>query len=336
MPQFNNFTLCHGITGSIEMLTAVAPLLADPDLALTYRQQAIDRMLTVKPKGGSYVSGHVDSVDEDTSLFMGKAGIGYICLRLALPNVPSLLLPTVEPTGLNLPDSLPIQQVDWGAVRVRILGSRYARTLGLLHAVGQILIPQLTDVWADEQLSLRTFVTEVSEELNPDAKAILDETWQLDCHKAEVCNALNPVFELAKWQHLLPTLSTLQILKEEDFGRLTLRPLDLFHLMPVRYDWNQPASVTMPTLPVLLPTPVYAVTWGLIDQVRELRVLTLGGLVLEAFPQPVLVVEAWENIKEQFDAQSPGQLRILRQRLDEQTRFFVQKGMLSIHLQPKA
>jgi Lanthionine synthetase C-like protein len=326
-----NFTLCHGISGSIEMLTAVAPLCPDPDQVMTYRQQAIDKMLAVKPNGGIYVGGYANSVEEDTSLFMGNAGIGYTYLRLAFANVPSLLLPTFNSPGLSLPNPLPIQRMEWAELRLRILNSRYARTLGMLQAAGSWPIRQLTDMWADEQVHLRALVDKAQQELPPDTREILDEAWQLDSRRATIDNTLNPVFELAKWERWIPTFAPLQTLDEMVLAQLTLRQPWLFHVMQIQYDWRGSPTETAPVLPAMLPSPAYAVIWGMIDQVQELRVLTLGGLLLEAFAEPLLVAEAWKKIEAEFDDQpQESQQRILRQRLYEQTLFFVQKGMLLV------
>lgn len=328
LPYFRNFTLCHGITGSLEMLNATASLVTNPDEIWAYRQQVIDRMLKVKPGGDIYVGGYANSVDEDTSLFMGIAGIGYTCLRLAFSDVPALLLPTFSRPALAQPDSLSAAQKTWADYRLQLLGSRYARTMGVLQAMGQWPIPEPADLWADEQTKLRDFVTTARQQLPPALQPILDEAWELDRQKAEVANAINPVFELAKCQRWIPTLPPLLALDGAAVSQLTLCRPELSQLLRVQYDWSQPPSAGKPGLPPSLSASVYILTWAVIDQVRENRVLLLGGLLLEAFAQPTRVADAWQSIEQQFDSQSPEQLSALRQRLYEQTRFFLEKGML--------
>lgn len=328
MDSFRDFTPCHGVSGALEMLTATAALADNPEQVLAYRQQVIDRLLSIKSEGGIYLGGYANSVDEDTGLFTGNAGIGYVCLRLAFHQVPPLLLPTLNQPAVGLYDSLTAQPRTWSAYRLQLLDNPYGRTLGVLQAMDQWPIPESDDPWADEQAILCDFVKTARQRLSTAFQLILGEAWQLDSQKAELNNVINPVFELAKCQRWIPTLPPLLALEVASFSRLTLCRPDLSRLLRVSYDWSQPPSLEAPGLPLPLSAPLYVLAWAVIHQVREIRLLVLGALLLEAFTQPTLVADAWHTIEAQFDNQSPEQLPIVRQRLYEQTRFFVEKGML--------
>ena len=328
LDYFRDFTLCHGVSGCLEMLTATASLADDTEQVLAYRQQIIDRLLSVKPAGGIYIGAYANSIDEDTSLFTGNAGIGYVCLRLSFPDVPPLLLPTLTRPAEGLPLSLTARRRTWSSYRVQLLNSRYARILKVLRASAQWPVPEPNDPWVDEQANLRDFVRTGCQQLSFTLQSILDEARQLDYQKAEVDNAINPVFELAKCQRWVANIPSLLTLDITAFSQVTLYRPALSRLLSVSYDWSQSPSAETSGLPRPLSTPIYVLTWAVIDQVREDRLLLLGGLLLEAFAQPTAVIDAWLSIESQLNSQAPEQLHALRQRLYEQTLFFVGKGIL--------
>ena len=92
-----SFTMCHGVLGNAEVFLEAFRVTKDAkfhEKAVTAALRAIE----VKKEGNNYVSGYTDAVGkEDTSLFMGNAGIGYFMLRCLDPiNTPSLLAPIVK------------------------------------------------------------------------------------------------------------------------------------------------------------------------------------------------------------------------------------------------
>jgi hypothetical protein len=91
-----SFTLCHGIGGVVELfLEAYLRWNAEDCLALS--ADVVERILKAREAQGIYRCGYSDCrPQEDSSLFNGDAGIGYLCLRVLDPlHTPSVLMPVV-------------------------------------------------------------------------------------------------------------------------------------------------------------------------------------------------------------------------------------------------
>ncbi|HEX4887993.1 MAG TPA: lanthionine synthetase LanC family protein [Luteibaculaceae bacterium] len=100
------FTLCHGGGGNADLFVLAYEVLKDPKY-LQLAGQVAEQSLDFHAQKGYCPSGYNQSVnDEDTSLFMGMAGIAYFYLRYLTDGaLPSLLAPRVE---ICLPKKRPI------------------------------------------------------------------------------------------------------------------------------------------------------------------------------------------------------------------------------------
>lgn len=88
-------SLCHGRLGNLELFIQLN--IASNTSRFGYEiSQNIEQILAEKKDWGFYYSG-VPRSKEDTSLFLGDAGVGYQLLRISYPQeVPSILLPTLD------------------------------------------------------------------------------------------------------------------------------------------------------------------------------------------------------------------------------------------------
>jgi lantibiotic modifying enzyme len=89
-----DFSLCHGLAGNAECLIEAPRVLdastwhADPDIPRLVGEHGLDQY------AGTGVAWPCGTHTEETpNLMLGLAGIGYFYLRLAVPQVPSVLLP---------------------------------------------------------------------------------------------------------------------------------------------------------------------------------------------------------------------------------------------------
>lgn len=135
-PEFvPSFNLCHGVGGNAELFLEALRVFGDE----TYEglaEQAAGLALALKKAGKSYLSGYqIDGLEEeDNSLFMGNAGIGYFLLRTFAPQkVPSILLPRIE--GGRSADSVhrPRRALSSAEIRHKIGKKLAPRTLCLLE-----------------------------------------------------------------------------------------------------------------------------------------------------------------------------------------------------------
>ena len=97
-------SLCHGRTGNRDFLLEAGRVLGEdrlqsPAFALG------DLMVSHLEQGGSFPCGYPNMSQQDTSLFMGDAGLGYFLLRLADPATVSCILAPQLPFANPLPPS---------------------------------------------------------------------------------------------------------------------------------------------------------------------------------------------------------------------------------------
>ena len=86
-----NYSLCHGLAGNAEVLTIGAEMLGEPfsDLAETARMVAAEGLRIYAPDGRDWPCGTHGGWTPN--LMLGLAGIGRFYLRLARPELPSVL-----------------------------------------------------------------------------------------------------------------------------------------------------------------------------------------------------------------------------------------------------
>ena len=95
-----SYTLCHGAGGNAMLFTEAGLYLNNSDYMELAEQIAV-KGATKRAEGMPYSSGFAYAgADEDTSLFMGNAGVGYFYLHVLEPEkVPSILKPTLDATS---------------------------------------------------------------------------------------------------------------------------------------------------------------------------------------------------------------------------------------------
>ncbi len=141
---WRTYTLCHGGGGNAELFLEAYRVLHD-DKYLSLAEAIARQALESKIEGRVYSPGWViDDNQEDRSLFMGNAGIGYFLLRLLQPlKTPSILAPKVKPTSKTVKanPSRQSSMISQSNIR-RILAEKlFNRTLFLV----QDLIPRATE-----------------------------------------------------------------------------------------------------------------------------------------------------------------------------------------------
>lgn len=132
--------LCHGICGNADLKIEFARQTRE-DTLLAEVKKLGKWIIRRRAEGMSYRSGFALSPEEDTSLFMGSAGIGYFFLRLHNPDTPSVLLisgPDNEKRGgLIAADSF--LRSTPASILKRLLAKKYKRTMALLSSRGESL-----------------------------------------------------------------------------------------------------------------------------------------------------------------------------------------------------
>ena len=135
LEPIHSFNLCHGLGGNAELFIEAYRTFHDE----TYLQPAVktaETALALRQKGEIYLSGYqVEGVnEEDNSLLMGSAGVGYFYLRLAAPDqVPSILSPQVASVCTADTSTMTYINLSPAAVRKIVMEKGFGRTLYILE-----------------------------------------------------------------------------------------------------------------------------------------------------------------------------------------------------------
>lgn len=129
-----SYTLCHGGGGNAEIFLTAYEKLKDKkyyDYAMEIGMKALESF----EKYGYFACGYpTASEKEDTSLFMGDAGVGYFMLRLSNPKMtPSMLLPELR-VKLKKPVQTKFEFINWKEQDLKkfLLKKYFSRTLEVL------------------------------------------------------------------------------------------------------------------------------------------------------------------------------------------------------------
>jgi len=90
-PQ-SDYSLCHGAFGNIETVLAGASLLGEPQWRREIEEWVDHALMHISDAGRRWPSGTLNGVPEP-SFMLGEAGIGHALLRMAWPDIPSVLFP---------------------------------------------------------------------------------------------------------------------------------------------------------------------------------------------------------------------------------------------------
>lgn len=124
------FCLCHGVCGNAELFLEAYRVFQDEEYLQLARRVA-HSVVAYKAQGGVYRAGLSVPKDyprpEDTTLFLGNAGVGYFLLRTLQPDkVPSMLAPRIAAPSEA---SMPIRLQD---VKRMVAQKNFGRTVTLL------------------------------------------------------------------------------------------------------------------------------------------------------------------------------------------------------------
>lgn len=129
--QGRSFTLCHGCGGAAELFLEADKRLDEPEYA-SAAETIASQALKLRADDKAYLSGLPEAgTQEDASLFLGNAGIGYLFLRLLDPlRTPSLLLPSLRNDDENRADLNPLSSAySLATVRASVINKSFRRTL---------------------------------------------------------------------------------------------------------------------------------------------------------------------------------------------------------------
>jgi hypothetical protein len=284
-----------------------------------------------------YLSGFADAgKEEDTSLFMGNAGIGYFYLRVLSPStVPSILLPRLEAESVEPKpgSSYPHIGISIGEIEKRVLNRYFQRTIG----VGEKLLGDgLNDYFAGRtrqnqqgfKESFIDFAAEAIPRLPPEKRELAAEIFDLERHKLRMDEAVS--------SHSLLSIQDQVRAKEAgkwgkgDESILALR-LALAPEVEIGTScWNWDLKSDRPWLQNLEAEPdeFYLLLKPAAKGVMEEPLSPFSYVVLAAFEEAQLVKEAIPEVIDAFESLSPEEEKILQDKIIEQVLVALSSGIL--------
>lgn len=326
-------TLCHGSAGNAELFLRAYEILYEP-ACLQLAVDAAQHILQNRQENGYYRSG-TRYPGEDTSLFMGNAGVGYFFLRLLEPQkVPSILLPAVQKYSYPNVSDYAHLSISVGDIQQRILSKYFQRTLFLIsnfrpHEKQQYFNNLSASSGTSFVKDFTQWVNVVKESLPASQHKVLAELWQLENKKLEMnTGIISDALWYYKSQAIARRAAILEAMPDKELVdiRLTLDPdIELMTLI-------LPGSLQQPdtwlrALPQQIQ-PCYLLLTPSLDMTREQPLSDFTKTVLSVFREEVKVDQAIALVLLHLEGLSDQQIPEVWQLIMSQVRQAIRSGIL--------
>ena len=336
--KLRSYTLCHGGGGNAEIFLEAYRVFGEEDY-LAMAEKVADQAIEIKSIA-SYLSGFSFAGGlEDTSLFMGNAGIGYFYLKLLEPSkVPSILMPRVLSGPIDKQD-LPegsLLKSDRKEIRKRIIRKAFQRTG---HLVDELLA-DATDKYFEqhspngicEEESFTNYIKNtVIPSLTGKDQALLEDVFTLESEKFYLAQAIDSSSFL-NIRQVLHSERTAELLKdsdEEDLMQLALKLNPDVHIYYAGWNWNGESvadwsanlKAEKDNFPVLLKTDAH-------EKIIENHLSPFSYAVLEVFREAKPVQDAVLEITASFDSVNDAQKAQIKSSIIEQVQQALFAGFL--------
>ncbi len=338
-----SFTLCHGSSGNAELFLEAYRRFKNKRYWHLAKEVAL-KALAYKTEQKIYYSGFGNAGDqEDTSLFMGNAGIGYFYLRVLDPrNTPSILMPYLNSTcqGDESLSQYPFISINLHEIQKKIMEKYFRRTLSLAEKI----MPHSLDTFCRQyQTSSETGTVSLKDSfarfmdtkiptLEPEEKRTLLEVLSLEQEKVLMDDAIisHALLHIKK-KVQEKDAEKLMELNQEKFLDLTLILDPEVKLRSFEWNWSlkqpeewvknldlEPGPDTWFSL--LRPSPL---------EVQEVEISPFAYVIFSAFAEKNQVKEAVKEAIEAFESLTPEEEEIVRGKALEQIKQALQAGILT-------
>lgn len=197
-----SYTLCHGQGATIELLAEAGRILDEPR-AREGADRLVAEALDARAKGICTSGYRFAGPEQDLSLFLGDAGVGYTFLRTLAPDrTPSVLVPAVSaPSGrIPRPEGRPSTVFSSSSIRRRLARRVFPRTLRVLESLVPGVLESHFEDRCDEVASEGTLFGRLVERLiadRMDASDVISDVYSLELDKWEMDQAVESCAVLA-------------------------------------------------------------------------------------------------------------------------------------------
>ncbi len=330
------FILCHGSGGNADLFLEAYRTFKDESY-LSLAETVARRALAYREEKGIYISGFADAgKEEDTSLFMGSAGIGYFYLRVLSPSaVPSILLPRLEaePVEPKIGSSYPHIGISIGEIEKRVLKRYFERTI----AVGEKLMGSgLNGYFSGRSRQNRQgfkesfidFAAGAVPRLPPEKRELMAEIFDLERQKLRMDEAVSSHSLLSIQDQVRAKEAEKWSNGDESILALRLALAPEVEIGTSRWNWDLKSDrLWLRNLEkesdefylLLKPAPI---------AVMEEHLSPFSYVVLTAFEEAHPVKDVVPEVIDAFESLSPEEEKILKDKIIEQVRVALSAGIL--------
>lgn len=318
-----NHSLCHGRGGNAETLMVGAQVLNEPGLLERPREVAMEGWREYEAKGRRWACGTMQGAP-DPGLLLGESGIGYFLLRLARPEIPSILLVTPD-DGQRVPDD---GGAGHAALQRKTVEEWFGRSLALLQALGApVEIPTRAPgapARSDVAVAAETLDHAVAAETDADRRELLEDALRLDRERYALATSVEDFTQ--------DFLASLVRVPDDEVrwpeARIGISPRA--RVVHGAHDWDEwLADEDRPTVPE--PSDTFHLLQATGRRVSLRRLSPFAALVLQAVETPASVDDVVDRVQEAVSSDGGGPSREwLEDRVTEQLRQAYRAGFVTV------
>jgi len=318
-----NYSLCHGRGGNAETLMVGAAVLGDPSLLERPREVAMEGWAAYESQGRPWPCGTMQGVP-DPGLLLGESGIGYFLLRLARPEVPSILLVT--------PQGTPVQDdggAGYAALRRETVDEYFSGTLAVLGALGtEVALPARgpgAPARSDVEAADEAIAAAVAAESDASRRELLEDAARLGRERFALASSVVDFTE--------DFLAGLVRIPDADVrwpdARIGLSPRA--RVVHTAHDWDAWLEQEGDDRGTPEETDAFYLLQASGRKVSHRRLSPFAALVLQAVESPATLDEVVDRVEEAVSTDGQGPSREwLDDRVTEQMRQAYRAGFITV------
>ncbi len=316
-----SFTLCHGGGGNAMLFLDAYAQLEDErylDMAATVG----DRALRSSVANGLYYSGFSTAgTQEDTSLFMGNAGVAYFYLNLRDPqNTPSILKPNVSGTYEG---EQTLSNMTWKSLQQQLMGKLYPRTSKLYQEAMQGPLEQHAVVPSDEPFDLSVIKEKLDAAVSTSDKAMVEDIHRIESARLSLgMKTVSDSFIYIK--NYMESSANQKLIRDmgvEEFRTIGLRLSDEVQLVETRWSWEGTEAKKE-------EEEAYILLCAMPEGVREFPLNQFAFVLFDAFETTKNVAQVLEELMEVFEVNDESEVTLLENAALDQIKEGMASGFL--------
>lgn len=328
----STFIICHGACGNAETFLEASLLLKDEQLML-YTKQIADAAIEDYNKNGGYISGYSFSTElNDTSLFMGNAGIGYFMLRLNNPEkTESILAPKLTSAYSAQVDKEKFKTIGITISQLKkiIVEKTFPRTKSIIERN----FPQSLDIFFENmempEHSLQKVFFDFVQQSDAFVKSqLIQEISGLEWEKYMVNESIeSDVLNYVQILFVLEKFKQYQALPENDFLKLKLKFTEGAKIITTHLDWQEPTTLHAAILQ-LPEDEHYVLLLPTLTGTLEIEISEILATLLDAFSDTSTVESVLNEVLTNFAGEPEDVRKQIKESVIKNIMYGIQKGML--------